>query len=350
MSKNILTLSFALGLLLCLIDIAEACSCRREPNPPCRAFWDTQAIFDGVVVKVTPINPGGFSQRSVRFSVENAYRGVKGKEVTVVTGDGGSDCGYTFTEGKRYLVYAYGSSEQLETNYCTRTRPIEYADEDLQYIKGLPNAPEGATIYGTVKRYAFGFGDDEDWGRTSPVEGIKISIKGKGSNLTAVTDKEGKFFLTGLAPGSYTIEALLPDTLKLSIHDFRGGAYALVLKNRGCAETSFRVNYEGRISGRIFDDKGEPLKGIQVQITSADEEGYGSGFELTDDEGRFEYTGLPPGRYLIGVALFGEPRYLPPYPPTYYPGVSDPAKASVIDLTKNSTFKDINFRLPPKIR
>ena len=51
--------------------------------------------------------------------------------VVLRTGEGGGDCGYHFRIGERYLVYALGPVEALETSICSRTRRARQARADL---------------------------------------------------------------------------------------------------------------------------------------------------------------------------------------------------------------------------
>jgi hypothetical protein len=45
-------------------------------------------------------------------------------------------CGYEFKEGKRYLIYAYGEAKDpYSVTYCSRTQPIENAEEDLRFLR-----------------------------------------------------------------------------------------------------------------------------------------------------------------------------------------------------------------------
>jgi hypothetical protein len=63
---------------------------------------------------ITPERP----LRVVRLSVGDVLAGVDGsqKEIEILTGYGGGDCGYQFQVGTEYVVYAYkNSAGRLET-------------------------------------------------------------------------------------------------------------------------------------------------------------------------------------------------------------------------------------------
>ena len=49
---------------------------------------------------------------------------------------GAGDCGFPFEAGQAYLVYAYEDADDdlLAAWLCTRTRPLEYAQDDLEFL------------------------------------------------------------------------------------------------------------------------------------------------------------------------------------------------------------------------
>ncbi|HSK70237.1 MAG TPA: hypothetical protein VK892_00975 [Pyrinomonadaceae bacterium] len=78
----------------------------------------------------------------VKFQVEQWWKGESATEIFLVTdntknSDGissGSSCDYSFGEGERYLVYAYGKEGELRTNSCARTKLLTKAEEDLKIL------------------------------------------------------------------------------------------------------------------------------------------------------------------------------------------------------------------------
>ncbi len=163
--SNRLACALLLALILCCLQMgaprrAFACSCVTPPTP-LGALNDADAVFSGTVVSITPINqnaPGGIysltpASNEVVFSVSSVWKGVARSHVTVVTGMGGGDCGYSFNLGDTYLVYAYSShpgspvfylgnirvelpisSQQFGTSICTRTAPLSLAAADLAQL------------------------------------------------------------------------------------------------------------------------------------------------------------------------------------------------------------------------
>ena len=63
-----------------------------------------------------------------------------------------------------------------------------------------------------------------------------------------------------------------------------------------------------------------------------------------------EWAQLPPGRYLLGVNLTKPPTPEQPYPRTFYPGVSDPAAAMVIQVGPGERVELEPFTYPGPMR
>ena len=80
-----------------------------------------------------------------KFEVEHWWKGSADKETILITettrdADGHtthSDCEYRFSDGERYLVYAYRGESGLETSVCTRTKPLTDAQEDLKVLEKI---------------------------------------------------------------------------------------------------------------------------------------------------------------------------------------------------------------------
>lgn len=144
---------------------AIACSCG-DSGTPCESFGKAAAVFVGTVTGVRESAPRAtdlaerrkledsgevaFLPKAYNFSVEQAYLGVSGAEIEILTGSGSGDCGFTFQTGQRYLVYAYRYKDKLTTSLSTRTQLFSRATEDIAFLGTLSSAAPGVTIYGTV--------------------------------------------------------------------------------------------------------------------------------------------------------------------------------------------------------
>jgi hypothetical protein len=122
-----------------------ACSCIQRDEPlikqVSRAKKDSNAIFSGKVIKVTP-NPEKH-EVVVKFRAEKSWKGNVSRQMTISTGENSALCGYNFEVGKSYLIYASGAdAKTLQTNLCTRTAELRAAKSDLKLL-GRAGIPKG---------------------------------------------------------------------------------------------------------------------------------------------------------------------------------------------------------------
>ena len=111
------------------INKSHACSCI-EPPPPLDALAQADAVFSGKVTVIDQ-NSDDFSIR-FQFAVIDVWKGVTTAETQVITATNSAACGVEFQADEQYLVYAYQDDNgELNTNLCTRTRLLEYAEDDI---------------------------------------------------------------------------------------------------------------------------------------------------------------------------------------------------------------------------
>ncbi|HVQ40148.1 MAG TPA: carboxypeptidase regulatory-like domain-containing protein [Pyrinomonadaceae bacterium] len=175
-------------------------------------------------------------------------------------------------------------------------------------------------------------------------------------------DEEGNYKLAGLAAGRLTVLPLAKSYLLAS-----GGAYkeAGQTVNVAAGETVTKIDFAlvrgGVITGRITDAEGHPLIGESVSIalkdsgpdTSPQVAMFGSSKNQTDDRGVFRVYGLAPGSYKVSVGQaassggavsimgIGGSQYLK----TFYPGVLEDAKATILEIKEGTELKEIDIRV-----
>src|SRR5471030_2669781 len=138
---------------LAAVPAARACSCQSS-GPPCQNYFQVDAVFAGTVQSIVPMpddNPP-FRKVRVEFTAVTPFRGTQGATATVLTADSGAACGYDFTKGEQYLVFARRETPgaALETSICSRTRALSQAADDLHFINTLAASGDGARVYGSV--------------------------------------------------------------------------------------------------------------------------------------------------------------------------------------------------------
>jgi hypothetical protein len=350
----------AVALFVCALAFAPeaaACSCLGPP-PPCEAFKETPAVFVAKVTEITTetVKDEGsdakpYQVSHARLSVVQSFKGVAEKEVWMWQGTGGGDCSFVFEKGETYLLYASYDAEakRYRTNTCTRSRPVAYAADDLDYLRG-PRDDGGATrLSGTLVRLDYSDGHDQPPGL---LEGVKVVAEdSQGRRSEASTDAGGFYKFKGLPAGRYKVRPELPSHLSLAY----GDEGEVELPAGGCANANFLPRTDGRISGTLLDAEGRPVAEADVDLIPVEfadrvnDRGVGR-FEQTDRDGKFEFTELTPGTYLLGVNIRWQPSGRQPYPRTYYPGVSSAAGARPVKLGMGEKLSDFVLRLPPRLQ
>jgi hypothetical protein len=166
-----------------------------------------------------------------------------------------------------------------------------------------PSAPSGGTgvLEGVVRRPD----------TKSPIEGVTVSLSGGSGQATVITDAAGRFQFPNLAAGTYNLTArrdgyAIPAA---RLDDIRANTARMtaIVTDQKTAQTMLELLPGGRVSGRVYDNKGQPLANVQVVPFI---EGYPDGRRTlivpsgaprvqTDDRGEFRMWGLVPGQYYL---------------------------------------------------
>jgi hypothetical protein len=324
-------------------------------GPPCQSYWNTPAVFSGRVLDIqskqaqSDIGQFTYERKLVKFAVEDAFRGVQASTVEVLTGQGGGDCGYNFEQGRSYLVYAHkNETGEMSTGICTRTRPIEKAAEDLEFIRGIDKMSPTARFSGGVIRYKPRRSDDD---RTEPelLSGLSVELTYPTSKFTVKTDEEGRFKFNGLPPGQFQLKIIPPSGYWPTSIDKK-----LTIPAKGCFEIGFAFELDSSVSGRVMKADGTPASNIGVNLVHADQinadHQADPHYATTDDEGRFVIRGLPAGSYYLGIRLWRVTDSDFPYPRTFYPGVAKIEEAAVITVSDGRPQTGLNFQLPEPLK
>lgn len=344
MMKVFRTVGLFFALILLSGEEAYACDCQFGGGAVCQDYWKASAVFVGTVIesKTVKIKRGEYEQqqRLVRFSLDEPFRGVEGAQVEVMTGMGDGDCGIAFKQTQQYLVYASSFEGKLYTGICMRTKVISAAVADLEYMRGLENAKTGGVVYGDVTAYSR---DEKGERIRRPLAGAKIIIEGP-EKTEITTDKKGAYRVEGLPAGGYTVTISPPQGLTTGQTEEK-----ISLANGGCATVSFWLENDGRLNGRIFNPQGLPVNKAEVVLIEFDKERYRGHSETaySDEEGRYAFKRIPPGRYVLSIRFDGMTSQQRPFPQTYYPGVGEKSQATVITLAEGQRFEKYDLQVPP---
>ena len=156
-------------------------------------------------------------------------------------------------------------------------------------------------------------------------------------------DQNGNYRISNLPAGIYVVIPLAPS---LASQDEVGNDSVVISEGENVDGINFSMVQGGVITGKISDADGRPLIEAQVEVSPVDSQFVGRrlGFVNTDDRGIYRAFGLRPGKYRVSV---GRDDYISnaafSYRKTFYPSVTDPEKAKLIEVTEGSETKDVDI-------
>jgi hypothetical protein len=171
---------------------------------------------------------------------------------------------------------------------------------------------------------------------------------------SALTDERGRFTLTVANPGQYAIACvgpgLLPESLKQRATWWNVPSRMINLTE---GETVTGINLglirAGFISGHVKGPDGELMAGRWMTPIWVDDNGEAaylgppdSSRAGVDQQGSYKLT-LPPGRYKVGVLGIPGSSNGKLYRDAYYPRVSDPFAAEIVDVRAGAETSNIDI-------
>lgn len=228
---------------------------------PCSAFAKANAVFVGKVNKV--IQPSleiwmrdkDFDQKAT-VTVEKLYKGSVPNKI--ILSQLAKDAAPKFIENTSYLFYAnYDKKQNIwKVKPCTRTHALEFVNDDLLFLDGLPSSSGKTRVSGEVV-YSSDLKPDSEHLR---LYGFKVKIIGADKEYEATTDKNGIYEIYGLPPGKYVIRLNLP-----ADKEFYGAMHSVTDPLSQAKDLSFELKEGGCISIDIFLTKRESKERIGKQ-------------------------------------------------------------------------------------
>ena len=198
----------------------------------------------------------------------------------------------------------------------------------------------------------------------SPIRRAQVRAVATNFQATRIasTDADGRFELRDLPAGRWQLTVSKAGFVSLrygQLRPFEAGRPIELRDNEVMDRAHMSLPRAAAITGRIFDEFGDPIASARVQVLRYQ---LVQGVRLlsptgvrdqSDDTGAFRLYGLMPGDYLVSATLralqvdddpTGEAAG---YAPTYYPGTGNVAEAQLLALGLGQELTGVSFSLLP---
>ena len=223
-----------------------------------------------------------------------------------------------------------------------------YAQKNLK-----PPKEESCSVSGIVIKMA----------DSAPLRKARVmltSVEEPTRTVVAVTNADGRFALKSIEPGPYRLYVSRVGFVGEGYGQRKPDAPGAVLTLRAgqdLKDLQFRLIPAGVISGKIYDDDGEPLPNVTVnairQVYSRGKSARAQAASVsTNDLGEYRLFDLVPGRYFVsciyprwnrGVEVDSGDAETEGYAKLYYPGTADVAKAGTIAIKAGEEASSIDI-------
>ncbi len=154
----------------------EACSCIAREYSQTEKMNESTAVFVGTVTAINQTQTG----YTASFDVSAYWKGNISKKQAVSTASDSAGCGYSFTLGTKYIVYANESEGKLTTGLCGFTTP---ADDAAIAALGTAMTPGGSVTGSFNRNLGYGMRGEDVRALQQYLnsKGFTISLSGAGS-------------------------------------------------------------------------------------------------------------------------------------------------------------------------
>jgi hypothetical protein len=166
------------------------------------------------------------------------------------------------------------------------------------------------------------------------VAGMIVHANGERYSAETKTAPDGAYEFSGLPNGKYTIVAEKGNALDV----YPGYKPQAEVGNGVCARIDFDLQPVTRIRGHVSAPESKDnsilvVEAIPTTLKKVDQ--FSGKYQYIDSKkGLFDLWPLPPGDYYVGVNIGRLADSQMPFLPTYYPGVTDKAAATIVHITE----------------
>lgn len=306
----------------------------------CSWLQFTEVVFVG---RVVPARAEGKGTYPTRMVVEKVLRGLPEETREVILESRGPWDGFGWLKAsERYVIFGSrvaGQPGHVRVEACSFSFAI--AGNELLFAALRQAATGGpAQLVGKVSMEA-----------RAPAAGggaagvVVVATSGK-TRLETLTDGSGEFIFRNVAAGRYHLtvasDEVWEDRLRFPHED-------PFVFPAGCGYQHLYVWPNGRTEGTVRASAGHAVAGVPVGAFLPDARGIleTSSFReaVTDGEGVYRLSGLPPGDVVVGMngdrardgSVWGA---------TFFPGTADRNAATRIGLAPGQRRSGVDFRLP----
>lgn len=194
----------------------------------------------------------------------------------------------------------------------------------------------------------------------APLRGARVEAGGnRQPSRAALTDANGRFEIRDVAAGSVVLRASKTGYVSQQFGQRWpfSPARPIVVGDGQQLTADFALPRGGVITGRVFDEFGDPVANVRVEamrseMTMAGRRiaAGGARAATTDDTGAFRLFSLAPGAYYVSATQQAPDRLVGPqgsitYVPTFFPGTTDPAAAQRLTIAAGVDQHNIDFGL-----
>ena len=287
-----------------------ACSCTCQTTCGVHRYLDADFVGEVLSRRVIPADDKlTFDRVLFQVRVIESFRGTErvGEVVGIRTGFGGSDCGYNFKIGVKYLIDASRNGEGFITGICSLTAPIQDSEVELRSLRRLAIGQRLPDLVGLLMRGT----ETNDGENVTPLSGVTVQAKrvAGGSDQTTVTDAAGSFTFEKLPTGTYELFLALPTNLSAAYTDAaileEDRVPSVSIESRdadgAACHTRIVVKEAGGIGGVVQSNGSTKIDGwVNADTVTADDKPWNTvRMVATRPDGRFFLPNLKPGRYSV---------------------------------------------------